>query len=148
MLTQEQLFQILEELKRDERVQGILLTGSYVYGTPHENSDLDIRIVTKDGSNWTDHESKKFGTLLHVYYNPSEIVRYYFELKRNVGDPANIHAWAYGEIVYDPNGIVTQLQQEARNVWKLGSATGKWKERAKYANREIITRKEKEILFE
>jgi len=47
-------------------------------------------------------------------------------------------------IVYDPNGIVAQLQQDARKVWKEGPHTGGWIPREKYRNREIITRKEHE----
>ena len=54
MLTKQQIQQICEEMQKDTQVQGILLTGSYVYGTPHEHSDLDIRAVTNDGANWVD----------------------------------------------------------------------------------------------
>ena len=147
MLTQEHIFQIIEELKQDERVQGILLAGSYVYGTPQEDSDFDVRMVTSDGSNWTDQDTRKFGTRIHAYFNPPEVVRQYFAIKRNVGDPPTIHLWSYGEIVYDPNGIVAQLQQEARRIWKEGCEQGIWIPREKYRNREVITRKEKDIVF-
>ena len=51
MLTDQQIEEILEELKQDERVQAVLLTSSYVYGNPTNESDLDVRVVTKDGAN-------------------------------------------------------------------------------------------------
>lgn len=42
------------------------VTGSYVYGTPNENSDIDICILTNDvGFFWTNSEQKgiRFGKL-------------------------------------------------------------------------------------
>ncbi|MDD2567742.1 MAG: nucleotidyltransferase domain-containing protein [Thiovulaceae bacterium] len=45
----------IEELKREivERLkpldpEKVILFGSYAYGTPHENSDIDLYVVTKD----------------------------------------------------------------------------------------------------
>ncbi len=146
MLTREQIYQIIEELKKDERVQGILLTGSYVYGTPHEKSDLDVRVVTKGSANWVETESIKFGTKLEAYFNPPEVIRNYFEIKRNTGDPCTIHGWSNGEIVYDPSGIVAELQQEARLLWKAGPVNGTWIPREKYRNKEVITRKKRSSL--
>jgi predicted nucleotidyltransferase len=39
---------ILETL--GENCEKIILFGSYAYGTPHEESDIDIYVVLKDGS--------------------------------------------------------------------------------------------------
>lgn len=142
MLTQQHIQQICEEIQQDTRVQGILLTGSYVYGTPHEHSDLDLRVVTNGDANWIDRQSSKFGTQIEAFYGPAEVVRDVFERCRKTGDPPPIFAWSYGVIVYDPTGIVAQLQQEAREIWQAGPYTGDWIPREKYRNREIITRKE------
>ncbi|HKF37558.1 MAG TPA: nucleotidyltransferase domain-containing protein [Ktedonobacteraceae bacterium] len=66
MLTEQQIQQICEEIRQDTRVQGVLRTGSYVYGTPHQDSDLDLHIVTNDGTNWRDRQSRPFGTQDHT----------------------------------------------------------------------------------
>ena len=142
MLTKQQIQQICEEVQLDTRVQGIVLAGSYVYGTPHEQSDLDLNIVINNDTNWRDRESSRFGTQADFYYDPPEVVRDTFERKRQAGDPPIIHGWAYGVIVYDPTGIVAQLQQEAREIWEAGPYTGEWIPCEKYRNREIITKKE------
>ncbi len=123
-------------------MQGILLTGSYVYGTPHEHSDLDLRLATNDDTNWRDRQSRPFGTQADFQYGPPGGVRDVFERCRQTGDPPHVHAWAYGVIVYDPTGIVAQLQQEAREIWQAGPYTGDWLPREKYRNKEIITREE------
>ena len=117
MLTKQHIQQICEEIQQDTRVQGILLTGSYVYGTPHERSDLDIHVVTNDDTNWRDRQSRPFGTQADFHYYPPEVVRDAFVKRRQTGDPAHVHAWAYGMIIFDPSGIVAQLQQEAREIW-------------------------------
>ena len=143
MLTEQQIQQICEEIQQDAQVQGILLTSSYVYGTPHQDSDLDLHIVTNDGTNWRrDKQSRPFGTQADFHYGPPEAVRDAFAKSRQTGDPPIVFGWAYGVIVYDPTGIVAQLQQEAREIWQAGPYTGDWIPREKYRNREIITRKE------
>lgn len=126
MLTEQQIQQICEEIQQDTRVQGILLVGSYMYGTPHEHSDLDLHIVTNDGTTWKDKQSRTFGTQADFYYYPPEAVRDVFAERRQPGDPPIIHGWAYGVIVYDPHDIVAQLQQEAREIWQAGPDTGDW----------------------
>lgn len=75
VLTKQHIQQICEEIQQDTRVQGILLAGSYVYGTPHEHSDLDLHIVTNDGTTWRDKQSRPFGTQADFYYYPPEAVR-------------------------------------------------------------------------
>lgn len=130
MLTQKQINIICEEIKKDKRVQSIMLTGSYVYGKPNDNSDLDIRMITSDGSSWAEWDSWKFGVRIEAFYNTPDIVRNYFEAARKkIDSPSVIHFWANGKIVYDPNGIAAQLQDEAKKLWKLGPYEGKWEKR-------------------
>lgn len=61
VLTSIQIENICAEIKEDRRIKGILLTGSYIYGTPNDTSDLDVRCVTSDGSDWADMERMRFG---------------------------------------------------------------------------------------
>jgi len=125
MLTQEQINKIIEECKQDPRVQGVLLTGSYVYGKPHDGSDLDVRcVINEDSSDWAEFERERFGTRIEVFFNTPDRVRCYMQESKKEGHGDCIHFWANGKIVYDPNGIVAQLQQEAIQLWKDGPASG------------------------
>src|SRR5258708_35835768 len=123
MLTEQQIQQVCEEIQQDARVQGILLTGSYVYGTPHQDSDLDLHIVTNDGTNSRDRQSRPFGTQADFHYGPPEAVRDAFEMCRKTGDPPIVFGWAYRVMVYAPTGIAAQLQPEAGEIWPSGPYT-------------------------
>ena len=132
VLTANQVEDILEEIKEDQRIQGILLTGSYVYGQPNDKSDLDVRCVTNDGSNWTEWKRMRFGVVIETFFNPPDRVREFMRSGWEEGDSSCIHFWANGKIIFDPNGIMKELQEEARQLWKKGSNTGvAWKEYSK-----------------
>lgn len=122
MLTKEQIETIIEEIKRDRRINGILITGSYVYGTPNEESDLDVFCMTNDGSDWAllDVKNMRFGVEINICFNPQEKVRWYMQKSKNEGHGDCIHFWANGRIVYDQQGILKQLQVEARKLWQKG----------------------------
>lgn len=120
MLTQEKIDVIIEEMEKDPRVQGILLTGSYVYGVPNEKSDLDVRCITNDGSNWAEFDRERFDTRIEVFFNPPDVVRAYMLQSKKEGHGDCIHFWGNGKIIYDPNGIIAQLQNEARQLWREG----------------------------
>lgn len=120
MLSQEQIFEIIEEIKKDSRIVGILICGSYIYGTPNDESDLDLRCITNDGSNWAEFERIRFGIKIEVFFNPPNVVREHMIVSKNEGHGDCIHFWANGKIVYDSRGIVKQLQDEAKQLWKDG----------------------------
>ena len=132
MLSEDQINEILKEVSEKPFVSGILLTGSYVYGNPNEESDLDIRIITNDGSNIDDRNSEKFGVRIEAFYNSPEQIRNYFQDAIESGDEPSVHFWANGKITYDPEGIVLELQNEAKRIWEKGPKNGKWKTRAEY----------------
>lgn len=132
ILSASQIGEVLTELSGDERIQGILLTGSYVYGAPNENSDLDIRCITCDGSDWAEFERMRFGVRVEVFFNPPEKVREFMELSRKAGHGDCIHFWANGSIKFDPSGQVELLQKEARTLWQGGPPSGgQWELRFK-----------------
>lgn len=132
MLTQSQIDEIVSEVSKKPFVNGILLTGSYIYGKPTDESDLDMRIVTNDGSNIDDRNWEKFGTRIEAFYNSSEQIRKYFQDAVETADEPSVHFWANGKIVYDPEGIVQELQDEAKEIWKNGPKTGVWITRPEY----------------
>ncbi|OGF44139.1 hypothetical protein A2555_02000 [Candidatus Falkowbacteria bacterium RIFOXYD2_FULL_39_16] len=132
MLTDNQIDAILEEIKQDERVQAILLTGSYVYGKPTDESDLDIRVVTKGDANWAEKYRMRFGCRIELFCNPPEVIRRYFDINRMEGKPPALHFWTYGKIIYDPVGIAKELKAEATKLLKLGPYSGIWEKNEKY----------------
>ncbi|MFQ5680802.1 MAG: nucleotidyltransferase domain-containing protein [Candidatus Omnitrophota bacterium] len=47
MLTQKQLNEIVQRIKNNCALEKIILFGSYAYGQPKEDSDLDLLVVVK-----------------------------------------------------------------------------------------------------
>lgn len=125
MLSQEQIQHIIDEIKLDPRIDGILITGSYIYGTPHDQSDLDVRCITNDGSDWGELDRMRFGTRIEVFFNPPDKVRWYMQESKRGGHGDCIHFWANGKIVHDPNGTVRKLQEEAQKLWQEGPELGR-----------------------
>ena len=69
--------EIVEALK-PLNPEKIILFGSYAYGNPDENSDLDICVVEKEYDNkW--EEKKKIRKLLQHINLPKDILNPYFE---------------------------------------------------------------------
>ena len=134
MLSQPQIDSIIEEIKQVKGVQGILLTGSYIYGKPTDESDLDIRMVTTDFSK-DDRNCIRFSTRIEAFYNTPNEVRNYFHIAWETGDEPVINFWRRGKIVYDPNGVVTLLQKEAEKLWNQGPKKREWKTRDEYRDK-------------
>lgn len=91
----------IEELKGDESVKGILVTGSLARGTETEFSDLDIIAI---GDRDEVVEEVICGVPVETHYNVAEKVKKWF-----VADPPSSYLYTYGKIIYDPEGIVEGL---------------------------------------
>ena len=131
MLTQEQIMRILEEVTSDKRVQTVLLCGSYAYGKPTDESDLDIRCITNDGSDWPEIR-KQFGTTIEIFFNSREKVLSYFDEDQQSNEADCISAWDQGIIYYDPNSVGLGLKNKAKEIFNKGPYNGMWKKSTKH----------------
>jgi len=61
------LSEIIEKLKRDYKPLGITLFGSYAYGNPTEDSDIDL-LILKDTKN---RRVDRFVQVKRIIYNPN-----------------------------------------------------------------------------
>ncbi|MCX6732726.1 MAG: nucleotidyltransferase domain-containing protein [Candidatus Roizmanbacteria bacterium] len=126
MLTENQIKLICEEIQSYPYVKSILVTGSYIYGTPSEASDLDIRMIVDDKkfekAHWDD--LWRFNVRIEAFYNTVDSIEFYMEqARKGMSLPKIIHFWANGKIVYDPEGRARKLQESAKNIWRQGNYT-------------------------
>jgi hypothetical protein len=113
----EQLFDPLIALLRAEfghDLLGVLATGSRIHGTPGPTSDLDVHVVI-------DQPRRQRRNILlddleiEMFINPP------FQIHRYMAEGGNnIHMFAFGRAIYDPQGLIGQLQDQARALWQAG----------------------------
>lgn len=77
--------------------------------------------MTTDGSDWAELDRMYFGTPLNVFFNSPEVIRHkYMRVSIEEGHGDCVHMWAYGKVIYDPNGVVAGLQEETNRMpWTL-----------------------------
>jgi len=100
-----------------EELLGVLVTGSRVHGTPGPTSDLDVHVVIAAPR----RQRRNFvldGVEIELFINPPFQSRRYFADGRG-HDP---HMYTFGRVVYDPQGVMAELQAEARAIWEAGPA--------------------------
>jgi hypothetical protein len=114
----EQLFEPLIALLRaefDDDLLGVLATGSRIHGTPGPTSDLDVHVVI-DQPRRQRRNILLDGVEIEMFINPAFRVPIYF----HDGHAGTIHMFAFGRAIYDPQGLVGQLQDQARALWQAG----------------------------
>lgn len=94
--------------------EGALLCGSYATGNQNRFSDIDITIVTSNDIGW--HEKSNCyvdGFLMEYLINP--VYKYQEFMASDIkNNKVLIHnMFAYGIILYDKNGMVKKLHQQA-----------------------------------
>src|SRR4051812_35908900 len=113
----EQLFTPLLALLRaefGEGLLGVLATGSHIHGTPGPTSDLDVHVVI-DQPRRQRRNILLDGLEIEMFINPP------FQIHRYMADGGNnIHMFAFGRAIYDPQGLIGQLQDRARALWRAG----------------------------
>src|SRR3954451_15165414 len=113
----EQLFTPLLALLRaefGEGLLGVLATGSHIHGTPGPTSDLDVHVVI-DQPRRQRRNILLEGVEIEMFITPA------FQIQRYMADGGNdIHMFAFGRAIYDPHGLIAQLQAHARTLWQAG----------------------------
>jgi hypothetical protein len=127
MLTQTDIEDLCDRLLRQDALVGILLVGSYASGKAHQHSDLDLRLVNLRGIHLSDESTTWNGVRLQLIHETPEAVRYWCEQGRVSGWESTVHCWAHGIILYDPAGIVAELQVTAQQIWESGPMQGPWR---------------------
>src|SRR5689334_9056458 len=118
MIDIEQLFPRLIALLRAEfgaDLLGALATGSRIHGTPSPTSDLDVHVVI-DQPRRQRRNIVLDGIEIELFINPP------FQIRRYMADGRgnDTHMFAFGRAIYDPYGVIAQLQDEAGALWQAG----------------------------
>jgi hypothetical protein len=94
---------------------GVLATGSRVHGVHGPTSDLDVHVIIAPARRQR-RNSILQGVEIEMFINPPFQIRRYMADERGI-DP---HMFTFGRVVYDPHGVVAELQAEARAIWQAG----------------------------
>lgn len=96
-------------------VEGVLLVGSYAVGLENSFSDIDICIVMADSvSQWTRGNSIVSGFLIEYSFYPVGYLKQLQEQDLASRKRLRTRMLATGKIIYDKNGLIKELQKEAR----------------------------------
>ncbi len=112
------LFDDLLVLLKDEfgdQLEGVLVTGSRIHGTPGPTSDLDVHVVIATPRRRRRNILLR-GIEIEMFINPAFRVPGYFEDGRGNA----LHMFAFGRVIYDPRGIMASFQSDARARWESG----------------------------
>jgi hypothetical protein len=115
--TEHLIEQLIDYLQAEfgEDLLGVLATGSRIHSTPDPTSDLDAHVVIAPAR----RQRRNFvldGVEIELFINPPFQIRRYMADERAI-DP---HMFTFGRAVYDPHGVIAELQAEARAIWEAG----------------------------
>ena len=101
----------IEKMKKDHKITGAMLTGSYVTGNMGPNSDVDVFFIwdREDES----MRGREFYKDVEFEYFVSPEWKYYDRLKK---DLTSQQIYARGRIVLDSNDVFQNIQQKSINI--------------------------------
>ncbi|GAA4273594.1 nucleotidyltransferase domain-containing protein [Aquimarina gracilis] len=111
--------EFVSKWKNEKHVEGVLLTGSYATGMQKKDSDIDIRIVfSKDCKLFVKGVEKVSGKLISFLGNSADNVQRMFHVHLNNFSKFQARVFDNGKILYDRNGEVKLLKDEANMIMK------------------------------
>ena len=114
------LNEFIEKYKHDEDVEAILLVGSYAVLNNNKYSDIDVYVILNDRVDYRERGNKLVkGYLIEYFLNPIRMIREYLEEDKRGHGGAMANMLLNGKVLYDKNGIVEKLKEEALNVKNL-----------------------------
>ncbi|RLG96938.1 hypothetical protein DRO27_01175 [Candidatus Bathyarchaeota archaeon] len=97
-----------------DNVEGFLVCGSYVTGSPSKRSDIDLHIVLSSGVDWRERGAEMIdGYLIEYFVNSPSQIKVYFEDDFRKNRKHAAHMFSSGKILLDRNGILEELKSEA-----------------------------------
>lgn len=105
------LAEVVEELKSDDNVLGVLLIGSLARGTARPDSDIDLIVVQANGDRVIDRRSHGQLIVELSFRTPVEWEKQFTPTR--VGDESWGYAFLDGVILHDPRGAVAKLIDRA-----------------------------------
>ena len=109
----------LQTLKKNEKVEAVLLIGSVAYGTATDDSDLDLIVI----SNEDRFESKYIENILvEIHFH-----KYSTLVKHLNNNPNEVYKYLYSKIVFD-NGQLKKLIAKAKEIYNSYCTPNKEKE--------------------
>lgn len=108
------LKEFLKKYEEDDDIVGAILCGSYASGNQNEYSDIDVYLVLKDNCDYQERGNVDSNSYLIEYFmNPVWKIKKYMEDEFNKNNLSTANMFAYGKLIYDLDGSVKELQDEA-----------------------------------
>lgn len=114
----QQVLALLQDEFGDELL-GVLATGSRLRREDDLTSDIDLPVVINQ-PRCQRRNIVVDGVEVEMFLNPPFQIRRYFADERATGRGGEQHMWSTGQIIYDPQGIMAELQAEAQAEWSAG----------------------------
>lgn len=109
----------LNDYTKDLDVEGVIVCGSYVTGSPSKRSDVDLHIILSSEYDWRERGSRIIdGVLIEYFVNPPQQMPEYFKEDFDDFRRHAAHMLATGKIIQDRNGVVASLRDEAKK-WMM-----------------------------
>jgi hypothetical protein len=110
---------ILSNMVRLEGNDGALVGGSYAYGKPASDSDLNLNVL---GTRAKLRISVKLGELTVTcwHHNIEQLQRSLANARNMIAHATLLDVYARGIVIFDPAGLIAEIQSETRKVLREG----------------------------
>ena len=109
------LMKFLASWKRRKDVIGALVTGSRVFGTHNQHSDIDVHILLAKDITWRERGNCFVdGYLIEYFSNPLVQLKEYRKEDFKSFTHTDARMFALGRIIFDKTGTLKKLQQDSR----------------------------------